>query len=100
VRIQYIVDPLNQILVRVRTPGPSQDRRHLSQLKKFTSTGPYKELVKQVAIASLKVFWNFKLSYVLVPFSVPVFVDISNSDSGNDRFSGSGQRTERKRNFN
>ena len=28
VRVQYIVDPHNQNLVRVRTPGPSQDRRH------------------------------------------------------------------------
>ena len=31
VRVQYIVDPHNQNLVRVRTPGPSQDRRHWSK---------------------------------------------------------------------
>jgi hypothetical protein len=52
------VDPHKQILVRVRTPEPSKDRRHLSQLKRLTPTGLYKELLKQVAIVSLKIFFE------------------------------------------
>jgi hypothetical protein len=59
-RVQYIVNPENQILVRARTPGPHRIDATDRNQKELASTCLCKELVKQdlVAIASPKIFWN------------------------------------------
>jgi hypothetical protein len=56
-RVQYIVDPHNQILVRVQDLTGSMP---LISTKRLTLTGPYKELVKQVAMANLKIVSTYR----------------------------------------
>jgi hypothetical protein len=71
IRVQYIVDPLNQILGRVRLCRTLTGSTPLISTKTaYMSTGPYKELVKQVEIASLKIFWNCRYRMrVLLPIA-------------------------------